>query len=307
MELSFLYPKFLALLLLVPFFVFVYFFSILYNKKKAFLFANFEAMERFHDIEFFSKNFAALYANLIVLVLLVFALAGTAIAFDVDTSAFSYVIAIDSSSSMATEDVFPSRLGAAANEAKDFIDLLPIGVEVGIVSFSGDAEVLQVLDTSKFKLKMALDNVDYGEIQGTNIYNALITANKMFDLRQMKSVILISDGQLNVGDAPQIIRYINRNNLIVNTIAVGTAEGGLTEFDTVSKVDEDFLKSLSFNSGGTFFRAEDVGDLDVTFNSLIRDTNKEVVIDLSFYLLLVAILMFTILWVLYNLRFKVVP
>jgi len=307
MELSFLYPKFLALLLLVPFFVFIYFFSLLYNKKKAVLFANFEAMERFHDIEFFSKNFLALYANLIVLILLIFALAGTAFVFTVDTSAFSYVIAIDTSSSMATEDVFPNRLGAAVQEAKDFIDLLPVGVEVGIISFSGDAEVLQALDTSKLRLKMALDSVDYGMIQGTNIYNALIASNKLFDLRQMKSVILISDGQLNVGDAPQIIRYINRNNLIVNTIAVGTEEGGVTEFDTISKVDEDFLKALSFNSGGEFFRVKDVGDLDSSFNSLVRETNKEVVIDMSFYLLLVAIFMFTILWILYNLRFKVVP
>jgi len=307
MELSFLYPKFLALLLLVPFFVFVYFFSIIYNKKKAVLFANFEAMERFYDIEFFSKNFAALYVNLGVLVLLVFALAGTAVVFNIDTSAFSYVIAIDTSSSMAADDVFPSRLDAAVQEAKDFIDLLPVGVEVGIISFSGDAEVLQALDTSKLKLKMALDAVDYGRIQGTNIYNALIASNKLFDLRQMKSVILISDGQLNVGDAPQIIRYINRNNLIVNTIAVGTEEGGITGFDTISKVDEDFLKSLSFNSGGEFFRVKDIGDLDATFNSLVRDTNKEVTIDLSFYLLLVAILLFTILWILHNLRFKVVP
>jgi len=307
MEISFLYPKFLALLLLVPFFVFVYFFSIIYNKKKAVLFANFEAMERFYDIEFFSKNFAALYVNLIVLILLIFALAGTAVVFNVDTSAFSYVIAIDTSSSMAADDVFPNRLDAAVEEAKDFIDLLPVGVEVGIVSFSGDAEVLQTLDTSKLKLKMALDAVDYGVIQGTNIYNALIASNKLFDLRQMKSVILISDGQLNVGDAPQIIRYINRNNLIVNTIAVGTEEGGVTEFDTVSKVDEDFLKSLAFNSGGKFFRVKDVGDLDSTFNSLVRETNKEVTIDLSFYLLLLAILLFTILWILYNLRFKVVP
>ena len=63
MELLFLYPKFLMLLLLVPFFIFVYFFSIAYNKKKAVLFANFEAMERFYDVEFFSKNFLALYSS----------------------------------------------------------------------------------------------------------------------------------------------------------------------------------------------------------------------------------------------------
>jgi Ca-activated chloride channel homolog len=307
MDVSFLYPKFLTLLLLVPFFVFVYFFSVIWNKKKAMVFANFEAMERFYDIEFFSKNFLALYVNLAVLVLLVFSLSGTAIAFNVDTSAFAYTIAVDTSSSMSSTDVAPNRLSAAVQEAKNFVDLLPVGVEVGVISFSGDAMVLQTLDTSKLKVKMALDSIDYGVIQGTNIYNALITANGLFGLRQMKSVILISDGQLNVGDAPQIIRYINRNNLVVNTVAVGTEEGGLTAFNTISKVDEDFLKSIAFNSGGKFFRVKDMDDLDATFNSLIRETNKEVIIDLSFYLLLAAILMFTILWILYNLRLKIVP
>ncbi len=307
MGISFLYPRFLLLLLLVPFFIFVYFFSLMYNKKKAVLFANFEAMERFYDIEFFSKNFLALYANLLILVLLIFALSGTAISFDTDTSAFSYVIAIDTSSSMSTVDVLPNRLEAAKNEARDFIDLLPIGVEVGIIGFSGDATVLQTLDSSKVKLKMVLDSVDYGAIQGTNIYNALLASNKLFGLKRMKSVILISDGQLNVADAPQIIRYVNRNNLIVNTIAVGTEEGGLTDFNTISKIDEDFLKSLSFNSGGQFFRVKDIGDLDESFNTLIGETHKQVTIDITFYLLLIAIGFFSILWVLYNLRFKIIP
>ena len=307
MGLSFLYPRFLALLLLVPCFVFIYFFSVIYNKKKAVVFANFEAMERFYDMEFFSKNFLALYVNLFVLVLLVFSLSGTAISFDVDTSAFSFVVAVDSSSSMATGDISPTRLDAAKSEAKKFVDMLPFGVEVGVISFSGDALVLQTLDSSKIRAKMALDNVDYGAIQGTNIYNALLASNKLFEGEQMKSVILISDGQLNVADAPQIIRYINQNNLIVNTIAVGTEEGGLTEFETISKVDEDFLKALAFNSGGRFFRVKDADSLVASFDALVRETNREVDIDLSFYLLLAAIIIFTILWVLYNLRFKVIP
>lgn len=307
MELSFLYPKFLTFLLLVPFFVFIYFFSIMYNKKKAILFSNFEAMERFYDIEFFSKNFMALYMNLIVLVLLILSLSGTAISFNADTSSFSYIIAIDTSLSMSTEDVTPNRLTAAKNEAKNFIDSLPIGVEIGIIKFSGNAEVSQTLDTSKIKAKLAIDSIDYGKVQGTNIYNALIAANKLFKLKQMKSVILISDGQLNVADTPQIIQYINRNNLVINTIAVGTEEGGLTELNAISKVDEDFLKSLAFNSGGKFFRATDTKGLDTSFNSIIDETNKQITIDLTFYLLLAAILIFTILWVLYNLRFKVVP
>ena len=304
---SFLYPKFLTLLLLVPFFVFVYFFSIIYNKKKAVLFANFEAMERFYDVEFFSKNFFALYLNLAVLILLIFSAAGTAISFSVDTSAYSYVIAIDNSGSMVAEDIAPTRFAAAKLEAVNFVNALPIGVEIGIIGFSGDAVVMQTLDNSKLKSKMAIESLEFGKIQGTNIYNALIAVNKLFEERQMKSVILISDGQLNVGDAPQITRYANRNNLIVNTIAVGTEEGGLTEYDTVSKVDEDFLKALAFNTNGQFFRAKDVATLGESFDNIIRQTNKEVTIDISFYLLLAAIVIFTLMWVLHNLRFKIVP
>ena len=305
--LSFLYPGFLFLLILVPFFILVYFFSIVYNKKKAMLFSNFEAMQRFFGLEFFSKNFLALYSNLLIIVLIVFSIAGTGVSFDVDTSAFSYVIAIDTSESMNTADISPSRLGAAKVSAKNFIDSLPIGVEIGVISFSGDALVMQNLDSSKIKSRMAVDNIEQGVIQGTNIYNALIASNKLFEGRQMKSVVLISDGQLNVGDAPQITRYANRNNLIVNSIAVGTKEGGETEYGTISKIDEDFLKALSFDSGGEFFRAVDIDDIGESFSKIVSETNKEVFIDLSFYLLLGAIILFTINWILSCLRFKTLP
>lgn len=307
MEITFLYPRLLLFLFLVPFFIFVYFFAITYNKKKAVLFANFEAMERFYDMEFFSKNFIALYVNLGVLILLVLGLAGTAVTFKADTSEFSYVIAVDTSTSMGANDIVPSRFVVAKSEAKKFIDSLPIGVEIGVIGFSGDANVLQELDTSKIKSKLALDEMDFGVIQGTNIYNALISANKMFGLRQRKSVVLLSDGQINVGDAPQIIRYLNRNNIIVNTIAVGTLEGGVTNYNTVSKLDEDFLKSLAFNSGGEFFRVTDADELETSFNSLITEVNTDVTVDLSIYFLMAAIITFAVLWVLYNLRLKVVP
>lgn len=303
----FLYPKFLAFLILVPLFVFVYFFSLVYNKKKAIVFSNFEAMERFYDIEFFSKNFFALYVNLAVLVLMILALAGTGVSFVADTSVFSYVIAVDSSSSMSSDDIFPDRLEAARRGAKKFVELLPVGVEVGVLEFSGDASVLQELDSNKFKVNIALDSIKYGEVQGTNIYNALIGADKLFGDRQLKSVILISDGQLNVGDVSRVIKYIGRNKLTVNTVAVGSEEGGVTGFNTISKVDEDILKALAFNSGGEFFRVKDVQDFDLLFDSLMNTVEREVTVDLSFYFLIAAILVLTLLWVMHNFRFKVVP
>ncbi len=279
----------------------------MYNKKKAVVFGNFAAMERFYDIEFFSKNFLALYINLIILVLLIFSLAGTSVSFGADSSAFSFVIAVDTSESMSATDVSPNRLDAAISEAKKFVDLLPVGVRVGVIGFSGDALIYQELDSSKLKAKMALSELTFGDVQGTNVYNAIVGADKLFGDEQMKSIVLISDGQLNIGDVPRIIRYINRNNLMVNTIAVGTEEGGVTSFNTISKADEDFLKSLAFNSGGQFFRVSDINEMSASFSTLVNETFKQVTVDLTFYFLLVAIFLFTVLWVLHNLRFRVVP
>jgi len=307
MEVVFLYPKFLNLLFLVPFFIFVYFIGLIYSKKKAMMFSNFEAMERFYDIELFSKNFFALYVNLLILILLVLTLSGVGVQFVAETSDFSYVIVVDTSTSMSSNDFYPDRLEAAKNGAKKFVNLLPVGVEIGVVEFSGDARVLHNLDSNKIKINMAIDAIDYGEVQGTNIYNALLAGDKLFDDRQVKAAILISDGQLNVGNTPRILNYINRNRLVVNTIAVGSDEGGVTGFDTISEVDEDVLKSLAFNSGGEFFRIKDVEDFDLLFDTLLTKVSKEVTVDLSFYFLSGTILMFTLLWVLHNFRFKVFP
>ena len=64
---------------------------------------------------------------------------------------------------------------------------------------------------------------------------------------------------------------------------------------------------MAFNSGGEFFRVKDIRDFDLLFDSLTSITEKEVTVDLSFYFLIGAILMLTLLWVMHSFRFKVVP
>ena len=308
MEISFLYPKLLFLLLLVPLFILIYFLSFAYNKKKTMIFANFSAMRRFYDMEFFSKNFISLYIFLAILVLLIFSVSGIGLTMSANSDAFSYVIAIDNSRSMSATDVSPDRLSAAKTEAKNFVDLLPVGVEVGVIGFSGEAVVLQELDNSKIKIKMAIDSIDYGSVAGTSVYNGLLSANKLFGSRQMKSVIVISDGQDNVANTPEIIRFINQNNLVVNTIAVGTEDGGnIAGVEVVSKLNEDFLKALAFNSGGKYFLATSAETMRSSFESIFYNVTKNVTIDLSMYCLFAAILLLTLLWVLNNFRFKVIP
>jgi Ca-activated chloride channel family protein len=306
-SISFLYPKLLLFLFLIPVFVLIYFLSSLFKRKKAITFPNFEAMERISGTELFSKNFISLYINVAIIFLFVLGLSGAILHTTAETSSFSYVIAIDNSGSMKTSDIPPDRLEAAKVAASNFVDMLPAGVEVGVIEFSGDAKILQNLDTSKMRAKMAIDSVDFGDIPGTSMHNAIVVANGVFEDRRMKAVILISDGQLNVGDTDQIIRYATRNNIVIHSILAGTKAGGVTELNTVSKADEDVMKALSFNTEGNFFRVEDEKGFVESFNTLLKKSDREISIDISFYLLVSALILFFINWVLFNFRFRTLP
>ncbi len=297
-------------MLLIPFFVFVYFFGLAYTKKKSFVFSNFQALERFYGIEFFSKNFFVLYLNILILTFFVLSLAGAVVSFSATTSSYSYVLLIDNSGSMSTTDISPSRLVAAKSAAKKFVDSLPLGVNVGVIGFGGEAVVYSELVNDKMKIKMGIDNIDYGTVEGTNIYNAIISADRLFDKmgnEKFRSVIVISDGQVNVGEAPQIISFAERNDIVINTIGVGSEEGGVSKYNIISKVDIDFLRSLAFNSEGNFFRIEDVGSMEESFDLLVDKIDDEIDVDVSLYFLMGAVFLFTINWILFNLRFRVFP
>jgi len=307
MNISFLYPGFLLFLLLIPLIILIYFLSSFYNKKKAILFPNFEAVERVSGTDIFSKNFISLYFNIAIIFLIVVGISGAVIHMRANTSSYSFVIAIDNSGSMKAADIEPNRLEAAKSAAKNFADLLPFGVEVGVIGFSGDASVYGNMDNSKIRVKGAIDSIDFGEVQGTNIFNAVVAANKLLEKRKMKTIVLISDGQLNVGDTGQIIRYANRNNIIINTILAGTTEGGLTEWNTISKSDEDIMKSLAFNTDGKFFKVQDKEELENSFDDILKKQEREIKIDISLYLFIAALILICIDWWLFNFRFRTLP
>jgi len=66
-------------------------------------------------------------------------------------------MAMDVSLSMRATDVEPSRLIAAQNAARSFIDELPNNVRLGIVSFAGTAAVVQTPTENKADMLAAID------------------------------------------------------------------------------------------------------------------------------------------------------
>ena len=87
------------------------------------------------------------------------------------------IMAMDVSRSMLAEDVDPSRIKAAQKAAKEFLQDLPKNVRVGIVSFAGNAQVVQHVSQDKDELVAAIDRfqLQRGTATGSGLLLALST------------------------------------------------------------------------------------------------------------------------------------
>ena len=221
-------------------------------------------------------------------------------------SNFSFVMAIDSSKSMEANDYSPDRLGAAKQSAVDFVNNVPLGTNLGVISFSGSSIIEQTITNNKADVKNAINNIALTSIGGTDVYGAIITSINLLINEKNKAMILISDGQVNSVSIDYAIDYAKRNNLVVNSIAIGTIEGGNTSYG-LSKLDEDSLKAIAFNTGGKYYNITNGQQLNDAINSNIGTRSALVTLDVSRYFLFAALILFILLFVLINTRFRMFP
>ena len=73
------------------------------------------------------------------------------------------ILAIDTSLSMEATDVPPTRLAAAQTAAKDFVDLLPDRLNVGVLAFNGTPRLVVPPTQNREELKAAIDQLRLGE------------------------------------------------------------------------------------------------------------------------------------------------
>ena len=87
------------------------------------------------------------------------------------------VLALDVSRSMLAQDVEPSRIQAAQAAVKSFLNQLPANVRVGVVSFAGNAQLVQQITDSRDDLVAAIDRFELqrGTATGSGLLVALNT------------------------------------------------------------------------------------------------------------------------------------
>jgi Ca-activated chloride channel family protein len=215
-------------------------------------------------------------AWIVALALVALAAAGPRATVPVPARDGSVFICIDTSGSMQSSDVQPTREEAAKAAARAFITEAPPGIKVGLVSFSTQAAVVAPLTADHDRAIAALDDVPNPN-GGTAIGDALRVAGASLPVRGHRVVVLITDGVNNAGADPANIAHdLGVHHIPVYTIGIGTANGDVIPgTNEQASIDEDALRSYAQASGGAYARAENAAQLRDALARLGRISSLE--------------------------------
>ena len=294
----------------VPALLFVHFFSLKRIERKAMMFANYKAMEHVFGTKILSKNYPLLLIRVITLVFLIMAVSGIIVIYEGTVTDYDFALAIDASASMLAEDYDPNRLAAAKDAAQLFVDNVPFGTSVGVLSFSGTGFVKQELTNRKDDVKNAIDGVDIVIAGGTAIGEAIVSSTDiLLSGQKRKYIVLITEGENNIGiSIEEALRYAKSFDVIINTIGIGTEDGAVIG-DTTFFVglDSETLRNIAEETGGGFYRAKTNEELLEAFKLISSGSDKPIPVDLTYYMMVIALVLFLIELILVNSKYRTIP
>jgi Ca-activated chloride channel homolog len=228
---------------------------------------------------------------------LVFGVARPQATISVPKEEATVVLAIDTSRSMAADDVTPSRLAAAQEAARAFLEHVPSTYRVAIVSFSTSAQVVLPPTADREAAAFALGElrVGSGTALGEAVVRSLATVRPAVAANGLAApgadpgdvpatVLLLSDGAQTSGEATpqQAAALAKRVGVPVSTVALGTGAavvevplpGGLRQRVTVEP-DPTTLRAIAGQTGGRFYEAPDADSLQEVYAELGSRLGRE--------------------------------
>jgi Ca-activated chloride channel homolog len=196
------------------------------------------------------------------------------------------VLALDTSLSMEATDVSPSRIDAAVDAANAFLDEVPDGVRVGLVSFDGSARVraLPAPDVEAVRRALSSLQLDEGTAIGEGLYASLAAIGDAEADTDEESaaddggdgagaaVLLLSDGETTVGRPnSEAAAAAAAAGVRVHTVAFGT-DAGTIDVPAMGRVavpvNEQALADVADATGGQAFTAESAAALTSVYEDL---------------------------------------
>jgi Ca-activated chloride channel family protein len=209
-----------------------------------------------------------------------------------ETSA-TVVLAIDVSRSMLSTDVKPDRFTAAKDAAISFLDEVPRGFRVGVVTFAGEATAVADPGQKRADTAEAIRGLtaSKGTVIGDGLSAALdvVEAERERDPAMPAAVVLLSDGDDTGSEVPPDEATARAHEMAVPvfTVAIVGEQGG--------SGDTELLQAISSGSGGSTSTAETAGELDEVYDALGARLSSELAVGSSALPLLVASVVLTVL------------
>ena len=198
------------------------------------------------------------------------------------------MLVVDISKSMDADDVAPSRLQAAEHAAGEFADRLAPGINLGLVAFDGNADVLVAPTTKHDATTKALSVLHTGPRTATGLgiqaaLNAIDTLNSTFtqdgSMPPPARIVLVSDGKETSPENPDAptgaytaARLAGQRGIPVSTITIGTPTGHvISENESIAvPVEGDTMQQVAQLSGGHAYEAADAAQLSSSYDT-VRD------------------------------------
>jgi Ca-activated chloride channel homolog len=314
---TFTQPDMLIFLAGLPIIIFAHLASQKYAKTRALMFANFDAVKRvvgnrreITNIPRLSGNWFLLLFRIITYTVLVLAVAGTTMWMQGMATEQDFIIAIDASGSMLAQDIFPSRFEAAKSSGAFFIDTLEDTGSIGVIAFAGTPMILMPLTNDHTSAWQAVMDMEISRMSGTDIASTLmLSTNMLMSSERSKAIIMITDGRQTVATPLNpAIEYTMNNNVVVNVIGIGTADGGVfTEDGLITSIDIEALESIAGNTAGKLYIAQDEEGLERALREIADMKYGLVPFNAAYYLMLLAFIMLFMEWGLLNTVFRNLP
>lgn len=194
---------------------------------------------------------------------------------------------MDTSLSMAAEDVPPSRLDLARNHARTLLGRLG-GDRVALVTFAGRPTLETPLTLDHGAVELFLDTVrpETVQVPGTALAEALGLAAEALARGRTEeprggAIVLFSDGEDHEGELDEAIATLRDQGIAVFALGTGTVRGAPIPVDddtgykrdaegkvVTTRLDEAVLERLALETGGRYYR---VGAADTEISE-VADT-----------------------------------
>jgi Ca-activated chloride channel family protein len=180
------------------------------------------------------RRHGPLIAFMVALIVLIVAAARPQRSVAVPLTDGAVILANDVSSSMASKDVNPSRLGAARRADANFLAHVPATIRVGLLEFNDAATILQSPTKDHALTRAALSHLHANG--HTAIGTAVQLATRILSGLRSPSgrhipsaIVLLSDGTSTTGANPlAAARQAGAAHIPVYTVALGTGHGTIS-------------------------------------------------------------------------------